>query len=127
MSELNLLISQVPILVDTKMLYNAVGGNNYPLSLMLMMVTPDSFARAAVRWIGHGGPLCIPHVTHQIQCWISSLLPEFILDFCCLRQLLQLRESILRSRRISLLEATQVNGITGQSDKTYEQSYLLSD
>ncbi|KAK1696671.1 hypothetical protein QYE76_013368 [Lolium multiflorum] len=36
------------------------------VTLLLIAPTPDAYARAAVRWIGHGPPLCTPNVGHQL-------------------------------------------------------------
>jgi 17beta-estradiol 17-dehydrogenase / very-long-chain 3-oxoacyl-CoA reductase len=97
---------QVPLFVDTKMLSNAAEGGDDDYR-PLVMVSPDGYARAAVRWIGHG-PLCIPHVAHQIQSWSISFLPEFIVNFFCLRQVLQLRETILRRGQRNIAGADRV-------------------
>lgn len=91
----------MPFLVETNMLSSAVKANFLPL----FVATPDAYARAAVRWIGHG-PMSVPNVAHQLQWWLSSLVPEFLLDSCRLRQHLQQRAIF---RRLGPWRASQGN------------------
>ncbi|KAM0840092.1 hypothetical protein ACQ4PT_059890 [Festuca glaucescens] len=77
---------QVPFLVDTNMLSSAVKANFFPV----FVPTPESYARAAVSWIGHGS-LCVPYVTHNLQWWFTGMLPESVHDKYRLRQHLHQR------------------------------------
>ncbi|KAF8657341.1 hypothetical protein HU200_060109 [Digitaria exilis] len=52
--------------------------------------TADDYARAAVRWIGHGA-LCTPTVSHQLQWCFAGVLPESVFDWLLLRLVLGLR------------------------------------
>jgi len=53
--------------------------------------TPDAYAAAAMRWIGHG-PLCSPTVGHQLLWCLARILPpDAVHDRLRLREHLRLR------------------------------------
>ncbi|GJN41369.1 hypothetical protein PR202_gn00736 [Eleusine coracana subsp. coracana] len=102
---------QAPFLLNTNMISSAVRGSFFPV----FVVTPDACARAAVRWIGHGGPLCVPNIAHRFQWWISGFAPEVLLDAYRLAQHLQQRAvfSFLRERPEGRgKKQVQENGLT---------------
>ncbi|XP_044959993.1 very-long-chain 3-oxoacyl-CoA reductase 1-like [Hordeum vulgare subsp. vulgare] len=66
---------QVPFLVETNMVSSAVKAN----LILQFVLTPDAYAYAAVRWIGHGR-LCVPNVAHRFQGWYAGLFPDFVND-----------------------------------------------
>uniref|UniRef100_A0ACD6AN53 Uncharacterized protein n=1 Tax=Avena sativa TaxID=4498 RepID=A0ACD6AN53_AVESA len=66
---------QAPLLVATNMVSSALKSS----FIQQFVVTPDSYAHAAVRWIGHGA-LCIPTVAHRLQYLYVCLLPDCFLD-----------------------------------------------
>uniref|UniRef100_A0ACD5ZRC9 Uncharacterized protein n=1 Tax=Avena sativa TaxID=4498 RepID=A0ACD5ZRC9_AVESA len=67
---------QVPFFVETTMISSAVKANFFPM----FVPTPESYARAAVRWIGHGS-MSVPYVA-----WFTGMVPEFVLDKYRLQQ-----------------------------------------
>ena len=49
----------------------------------LTVLTPDAYARAAVRWIGHGA-VCMPNLVHRLQYWcIGRVVPDGLLNVLC--------------------------------------------
>ncbi|VAI73180.1 unnamed protein product [Triticum turgidum subsp. durum] len=66
---------QAPFLVETNMVSSAVKAS----LISQFVLTPDGYARAAVRWIGHG-TLCVPNVAHRLQGWFVGLFPDFGTD-----------------------------------------------
>ncbi|KAF7093509.1 hypothetical protein CFC21_095918 [Triticum aestivum] len=80
---------QVPLFVDTKMMAKMMtwGG----LMSQLITPTPDSYAHAAARWIGHGLPVCIPNPGHRLQMCLYQLLPDSIRVGACLHESLHQR------------------------------------
>uniref|UniRef100_M8CEZ6 Estradiol 17-beta-dehydrogenase 12 n=1 Tax=Aegilops tauschii TaxID=37682 RepID=M8CEZ6_AEGTA len=61
--------------------------------------TPDDYARAAVRWIGHGA-LCVPNLMHQIVWFIAYVVPDWLLEGLLLSEHLWQRKEL---RRMSAL------------------------
>ena len=84
---------QVPFLVGTAMVSGAVKANLIPM----FVPTPESYAGAAVRWIGHGS-LCVPYLAHALQWCVTSVVPEFALDSYRLREHLDQRAIFRRLR-----------------------------
>ncbi|CAM0870360.1 unnamed protein product [Alopecurus aequalis] len=104
---------QLPFLVETNMVSSAVKAR------MSFVTTPDAYARAAVRWIGHG-VLCVPSLVHRLQCWYICFSPDFFSDRLLLRWHLKQRTIFrrLRSRRRSHHNCVAIennNGISGAS------------
>jgi len=65
--------------------------------LLPLVPTPDAYARAAVRWIGHG-PLCTPAVGHQLLWCLAGVLPDAAHDWLRLREHLRFRALFQRER-----------------------------
>ncbi|XP_020183066.1 very-long-chain 3-oxoacyl-CoA reductase 1 [Aegilops tauschii subsp. strangulata] len=61
--------------------------------------TPDAYARAAVRWIGHG-PLCVPNFRHQIMWFFAGIAPDFLQDGILLRDHLWQRNELQTTRSL---------------------------
>ncbi|CAM0913325.1 unnamed protein product [Alopecurus aequalis] len=57
-----------------------------PLTVFLIAPTPDAYARAAVRWIGHGPPLCTPNLGHQVLWCLAAVVPDRVHDWLRLRE-----------------------------------------
>jgi 17beta-estradiol 17-dehydrogenase / very-long-chain 3-oxoacyl-CoA reductase len=72
--------------VATRLVPSAIRDN----WLSAFVPTPDIYARAAVRWIGHS-PLCTPTVGHQLLWCLASFLPDAAHDWIRLRENLRLR------------------------------------
>ncbi|CAM0913951.1 unnamed protein product [Alopecurus aequalis] len=87
---------QVPFLVGTAMVSSAIKANFFSL----FVPTPESYAHAAVRWIGHGS-MCVPYVAHTLQWWFSGIIPEFVRDKYRLQEH-QRQRTIFRRLRCSL-------------------------
>ncbi|XP_047043268.1 very-long-chain 3-oxoacyl-CoA reductase 1-like [Lolium rigidum] len=68
------------------------------VTLLLIAPTPDAYARAAARWIGHGPPLCVPNVGHQLFWCLVAAVPDPVHDWLRLRDHLHHRQ-LVRSRR----------------------------
>jgi 17beta-estradiol 17-dehydrogenase / very-long-chain 3-oxoacyl-CoA reductase len=62
-----------------------------------LVPTPDAYARAATRWIGHG-PLCTPTLGHQLLWCLAGILPDAAHDWLRLREHLRLRALLQRMR-----------------------------
>uniref|UniRef100_A0A0D9WPJ5 Very-long-chain 3-oxoacyl-CoA reductase n=1 Tax=Leersia perrieri TaxID=77586 RepID=A0A0D9WPJ5_9ORYZ len=78
---------QVPLLVKTNMISDAVKN----VFLPLFLVSPEAYAREAVRAIGHGR-VCVPSAVHRLQAaWSILPIPEFVVDSYRLRLHLQQR------------------------------------
>uniref|UniRef100_A0A0E0HPC2 Very-long-chain 3-oxoacyl-CoA reductase n=1 Tax=Oryza nivara TaxID=4536 RepID=A0A0E0HPC2_ORYNI len=76
--------SQTPFFVETTML--AKLEEEVGLSVSPLKVSTDTYARAAVAWIGRGGPLCTPGgLLHQLMWCITAAVPESVLDWIVLR------------------------------------------
>ncbi|CAN6207907.1 unnamed protein product [Urochloa humidicola] len=84
---------QAPFFVATRLVSSAVRGNWLPA----FMPTGDAYARAAVRWIGHG-PLCTPVIGHQLLWSLAGVLPDAAHDWLRLREHLRLRALSQRAR-----------------------------
>ncbi|KAI4975482.1 hypothetical protein ZWY2020_049089 [Hordeum vulgare] len=83
---------QAPFYVATKMVSMlAKTGWAGRLSMFLIAPTPDAYARAAVRWIGHGPPLCTPNLGHQLMWCLAAILPDFVHDWLRMHEHLQHR------------------------------------
>nr|BAD53478.1 hypothetical protein [Oryza sativa Japonica Group] len=79
---------QAPFFVATRMVENLVEARR----LSPFTATPGAYARAAVGWIGRGGPLCTPSVRHQLLwCAAAAAAPDFVLDWILLRSHLEQR------------------------------------
>ncbi|KAM3207505.1 hypothetical protein ACQJBY_062642 [Aegilops geniculata] len=93
---------QIPFLVETNMVSSAVKNSFFVRPWVL---SPDAYARAAVRWIGHG-TLCIPNFAHRLQWWFTCLFPDSFKDMNLLKRNLQHRAIF---RRIKPLRETRAN------------------
>ncbi|XP_052159423.1 very-long-chain 3-oxoacyl-CoA reductase 1-like [Oryza glaberrima] len=78
---------QVPFFVATRMVENLAEARR----LSPFTATPGAYARAAVGWIGRGGPLCTPSVRHQLLWCAAAAAPDFVLDWILLRSHLEQR------------------------------------
>ncbi|CAM0913880.1 unnamed protein product [Alopecurus aequalis] len=81
---------QAPFYVATKMVTRFA--EITPLVVFLVAPTPDAYARAAVRWIGHGPPLCTPKLGHQVLWCLAALVPDCVHDWFRLREHLRHRD-----------------------------------
>ncbi|XP_072149236.1 very-long-chain 3-oxoacyl-CoA reductase 1 isoform X1 [Setaria viridis] len=79
---------QAPMFVATRIVPNILRDKWY-LS-PLLSTTADAYARAAVRWIGHGA-ICNPNLSHQLQRCLLAIVPETALDWCLLQFVRRLR------------------------------------
>ncbi|RCV21328.1 hypothetical protein SETIT_4G130500v2 [Setaria italica] len=79
---------QAPMFVATRIVPNILRDKWY-LS-PLLSTTADAYARAAVRWIGHGA-ICNPNLSHQLQRCLLAIVPEAALDWCLLQFVRRLR------------------------------------
>ena len=86
-------VLQAPFFVATRLVPSAVLDN----WLSSFVPTPDAYARAAVRWIGHG-PLCTPAVSHKLRWCLAGVLPDAAHDWLRLREHLRLRALSQRAR-----------------------------
>uniref|UniRef100_A0ACD5T889 Uncharacterized protein n=1 Tax=Avena sativa TaxID=4498 RepID=A0ACD5T889_AVESA len=77
-----------PFFVETTML-SGFSGIMYPSALV---PTTDAYARAAVRWIGQGGPLCVPNLRHRLLWCLLAAVPDSVQDWVCLRANLRTRK-----------------------------------
>ncbi|KAG2611192.1 very-long-chain 3-oxoacyl-CoA reductase 1-like [Panicum virgatum] len=84
---------QAPFFVATRLVPSAVLDN----WLSPFVPTPDAYARAAVRWIGHA-PLCTPAVGHQLLWCLAGVLPDAAHDWLRLREHLRFRALFQRER-----------------------------
>ncbi|KAG8076106.1 hypothetical protein GUJ93_ZPchr0006g40976 [Zizania palustris] len=85
---------QAPFFVATRMVSNMAAARRFSP----FVATPDAYARAAARWIGHGGPLCTPWPGHQLLWWIAAAVPDFVHDRLRLRDHLRQRTLFNRIR-----------------------------
>ncbi|XP_044440570.1 very-long-chain 3-oxoacyl-CoA reductase-like protein At1g24470 isoform X1 [Triticum aestivum] len=69
-----------------------------------LVPTADAYARAAVRWVGRGGPLCVPSLRHRLLWCLLDVVPGCVQDWACLREGLRQRKTS-RSRRSSTASA----------------------
>ncbi|VAI85354.1 unnamed protein product [Triticum turgidum subsp. durum] len=91
---------QAPFYVATRMVsILAESGRAGRLFMLLIAPTPDAYARAAVRWIGHGPPLCAPNLGHQLLWCLATVLPDFVHDWLRMREHLQHRAVAQRAPR----------------------------
>uniref|UniRef100_A0ACD5V8F8 Uncharacterized protein n=1 Tax=Avena sativa TaxID=4498 RepID=A0ACD5V8F8_AVESA len=105
---------QVPFLVQTNMVSSALKSS----FVRLFVVPVDAYARAAVRWIGHGA-VCVPSVAHRIQCFYAGHWPEFIYDAARLEQHRKQRAIFrrIRSWRNSLGNSRKGGRVATDDDK----------
>jgi 17beta-estradiol 17-dehydrogenase / very-long-chain 3-oxoacyl-CoA reductase len=59
------------------------------------LATAEAYSRDAARWIGHGGAICVPDASQQLQWFLAGLVPDAVHDWYRLRQHLKHR-AILR-------------------------------
>ena len=72
--------------------------------------TAEAYARAAVGWIGQGGPLCVPNLSHRLlRWWLLAAVPGSVQDWVCLRGNLRHRK-MLRVARASKASACRPRG-----------------
>uniref|UniRef100_A0A8R7V189 Estradiol 17-beta-dehydrogenase 12 n=1 Tax=Triticum urartu TaxID=4572 RepID=A0A8R7V189_TRIUA len=91
---------QAPFYVATRIVSRlAETGRAGRLSMFLIAPTPDAYASAAVRWIGHGPPLCAPNLGHQLLWCLAAVLPDFVHDWLRMREHLQHRALAQRASR----------------------------
>ncbi|CAM0913994.1 unnamed protein product [Alopecurus aequalis] len=93
---------QVPLYVETKMTTDMVGSERGRGLSTLIVVTPDDYASAAARWIGHG-PICMPNLGHRLQRCIGFVMPDRLLD------VLQLRDNLRQRARFQWLRSARIN------------------
>ncbi|KAL6596675.1 hypothetical protein ACP70R_047318 [Stipagrostis hirtigluma subsp. patula] len=84
---------QVPFFVATRM----ASGVPRAWRFSAFLPTPDDYARAAARWIGHGR-LCVPNMGHQFLWCVTAAVPDAALDWLLLRAFLQHRAAFKRVR-----------------------------
>ncbi|KAJ1259068.1 hypothetical protein BS78_10G125100 [Paspalum vaginatum] len=77
---------QAPFFVATRIVPRAIRDN----WLSPFLPTPDAYAAAATRWIGHD-PLCSPTISHQLLWCLAGFLPDAAHDWLRLREHLRLR------------------------------------
>ncbi|XP_020185386.1 very-long-chain 3-oxoacyl-CoA reductase 1 [Aegilops tauschii subsp. strangulata] len=80
---------QAPLYVDTKMVVSMVTWGGYVSQVV--MPTPDAYAGAAARCIGHRYPFCLPNLGHRLQMCFNQFVPGRILVVLCFRETLQQR------------------------------------
>ncbi|KAM3215086.1 hypothetical protein ACQJBY_067200 [Aegilops geniculata] len=73
-----------------------------------LVPTADAYARAAVRWVGRGGPLCVPSLRHRLLWCLLDVVPGCVQDWACLREGLRQRNTS-RSRRSSTASACRAS------------------
>ncbi|KAF7104795.1 hypothetical protein CFC21_105662 [Triticum aestivum] len=66
-----------------------------------LVPTADAYARAAVRWVGRGGPLCVPSLRHRLLWCLLAAVPGRVQDWACLREGLRQRNTSRRSSTAS--------------------------
>ncbi|KAK1648469.1 hypothetical protein QYE76_066274 [Lolium multiflorum] len=64
--------------------------------------TADAYAPKAVRWIGQGGPLCVPNLRHRLLRCLLAAVPDSLHDWVCLRGNLRTRKIIRRASACTL-------------------------
>nr|CAB3470358.1 unnamed protein product [Digitaria exilis] len=84
---------QAPLFVDTKM----ASGVTKAKRRSPFVPSSDAYARAAVRWIGHGA-LCMPNAAHRVQRCIAAAVPDRVHDWLRLREHLRQRALFQRLR-----------------------------
>ncbi|XP_025813146.1 very-long-chain 3-oxoacyl-CoA reductase-like protein At1g24470 [Panicum hallii] len=84
---------QAPFFVARRMVSSLVQARR----LSPFVPTADAYARAAVRWIGHG-PLCTPVVGHQLLWCLAGVLPDAAHDWLRMREHLRQRAAFQRVR-----------------------------
>uniref|UniRef100_A0A0A8ZQ25 Glossy8 n=1 Tax=Arundo donax TaxID=35708 RepID=A0A0A8ZQ25_ARUDO len=84
---------QAPLLVHTNMT------SSVPRTKRFSPFVPssDAYARAAVRWIGHGA-LCMPNFGHRLQRCLCTAVPDRVHDWLRLRENLRQRTLFQRLR-----------------------------
>jgi 17beta-estradiol 17-dehydrogenase / very-long-chain 3-oxoacyl-CoA reductase len=84
---------QAPLFVDTKMASRVARARRFSP----FVPTSDAYARAAVRWIGHGA-LCVPNAGHRVQRCLAAAVPDRVHDWLRLREHLRQRALFQRIR-----------------------------
>lgn len=84
--------------------------------------TPDAYARAAVRWIGHG-PLCAPNLGHQLLWCLAAVVPDFVHDELLLREHLWQRKVF---QRMGSSRASSRDGMAASDSRDKLTSKLLT-
>ncbi|CAM0901570.1 unnamed protein product [Alopecurus aequalis] len=100
---------QAPFYVATKMV--STFAEVTPLFVSLVAPTPDAYARAAVRWIGHGPPLCTPKLGHQVLWCLAAVVPDCVHDWLRLREHRCHRHRELLQRQSSARPAGAAPGV----------------
>ncbi|KAF7098735.1 hypothetical protein CFC21_100452 [Triticum aestivum] len=77
-----------------------------------LVPTADAYARAAVRWVGRGGPLCVPSLRHRLLWRLLAAVPGCVQDWACLREGLRQRKTS-RSRGSSTASACHASNRVG--------------
>ncbi|CAM0870292.1 unnamed protein product [Alopecurus aequalis] len=90
---------QAPLFVETKMTSDIAACQGLSSRLMVVL-TPETYARAAVHWIGHG-PVCMPNLGHRLQYCIRLVVPDHLLNVFCLRVSLHQRALFQRPARMN--------------------------
>ncbi|KAI4993821.1 hypothetical protein ZWY2020_008134 [Hordeum vulgare] len=62
--------------------------------------TANAYARAAVGWIGKGGPLCVPNLRHRLLGWLLAAVPGGVQDWVCLHENLRHRKMLRAARSL---------------------------
>jgi 17beta-estradiol 17-dehydrogenase / very-long-chain 3-oxoacyl-CoA reductase len=93
----HLICMQAPFFVATRMVENLAEARR----LSPFTVTPGAYARAAVGWIGRGGPLCTPNVRHRLLWCAAAAAPDSVLDWFLLRSHLEQRTTLSQQIRAS--------------------------
>ncbi|CAM0908239.1 unnamed protein product [Alopecurus aequalis] len=84
---------QIPFYVHTGMLSPAVKAT---LTFPVFVATAEAYARDAARWIGHGGAICVPDASQQLQWFLAGLVPDAVHDWYRLR--LHLKHRAIRRK-----------------------------
>ncbi|CAN6214197.1 unnamed protein product [Urochloa humidicola] len=84
---------QAPLFVDTKMASRVAKATRFSP----FVPTSDAYARAAVRWIGHGA-ICVPNAGHRVQRCLAAAVPDRVHDWLRLREHLRQRALFQRIR-----------------------------
>ncbi|KAM0848721.1 hypothetical protein ACQ4PT_054208 [Festuca glaucescens] len=91
-------VTEAPFFVATTML-SGFSGIWRPSAFV---PTADAYARKAVRWIGQGGPLCVPNLRHRLLRCLLAAVPDSVHDWVCLRGNLRTRKMLRRASACTL-------------------------
>ncbi|PUZ61048.1 hypothetical protein GQ55_4G238300 [Panicum hallii var. hallii] len=103
---------QAPFFVATRLVPSAVLDN----WLSPLVPTPETYARAAARWIGHG-PLCTPTAGHQLLWCLAGVLPDAAHDWLRMREHLRLRALLSQRARAARASAADRGEKTTRAKK----------